>query len=91
QMRLDSATCSDANLAELARRVAANDAAAVRDMAAQLSKLMPTTLLVVSTNWDLANNSGLLAHMAPAQKQALADAYGAFLIEGRYLNLGNEQ
>ncbi|MFX8715928.1 hypothetical protein ABTM38_19860, partial [Acinetobacter baumannii] len=31
QMRLDSATCSDANLAELARRVAANDAAAVRD------------------------------------------------------------
>lgn len=84
KLTYDNVACQDANLAELQRRVAAGDVAGVHDLLELMPKINNRISTLLTSSWDLANNSGLLAHMPPAEKQALAYAYGGFGLEALY-------
>lgn len=91
QLASDALTCRDANMAELQRRVAANDAAGVRALATALPKLLGRTRFLDSKHWELVNTSGLLAHMTSDEKNSLSDAYGFISVETRYQILRSDR
>ncbi|WP_421853757.1 hypothetical protein [Novosphingobium sp.] len=84
QIAIDNQQCRDANWGELQRRVKVNDPAGVLALVALWPKLQGQSITLDSTHWELANNSGLLAHMPTQEKQALANAFGIFGIEERF-------